>query len=130
MALLKRHVESFVDKRVKQFSIDAEWDQKVREQASKVAEYLSIAGSLDKDDPPEKYQRANQLSWELAMFLPAAIYRSVTKSISVPSELNNPFTALLEVRAYLIGDKLQVLTPDDVAGHAPNIRERIKAGGV
>lgn len=118
MALLKRHIESFVDKRLKAFAIQAEWDQKVREQASKVAEYLSLALVPDAKKDHKDFARLNQLGWELAMFLPSDTYKAVVASL-----LNPPLTfdAVLEVRNYLVGDKLGILTSNDLAVHAPGI---------
>lgn len=122
MAFLKRHVEAVVDKRLRRLQIDMEWEQKVREQASKVAEYLSIAHFLKSEDPAQNYARANQLIWELAMFLPAETYKTVTGAVM---DGRQTFKALLEVRQYLVGSKLGVLTEEDLAMHAPGIGRKL-----
>lgn len=81
-----------------------------------VAEYLALATVLTSQSSPEEYRRANELSWILAMLLPAKIYKHIVLSISSPNEKNNRLTAVIAVREHLGGTDL---TADDIAFHAP-----------
>ena len=92
---------------------------KTREQATKVAEYFSYYFRLKPDSPEVDYRKANQLAWELALWLPEDIYRRVTKAVVNNSRENNIFTALISVRGLLLKEPGQ-LTHDDIPLHAPN----------
>ena len=50
--------------------------------AEMVAQYLVLASTLDKTSPLEDYDRANELSLELAMLLPSAIYRAMVDAVA------------------------------------------------
>jgi hypothetical protein len=109
-------------------SIKAEKDQlmeeykyqiKAREQASKVAEYFSYYFRLKPDSSEADYRKANQLAWELALWLPEEIYRDVTRAASSSNAENNIFSALLSVRGLLLKEPGN-LTQDDILFHAPN----------
>lgn len=89
--------------------------------AEKVAQYLVLAGTLDKTSPHEDYERANELSLELAMLLPVAIYRSMVDAAVQPNAKVNPASVALMMRRLLASsageeDELQ---PMQVAVHAP-----------
>lgn len=49
------------------------WEVRVREQAAKVAEYMALARDLRESSSVDEYRRANQLGWELSLWLPADI---------------------------------------------------------
>jgi hypothetical protein len=66
-------------------SIKAEYDKileeyrynlKVKERAEKIAEYLSLYY-----EDSQNFQRLNQLSWELSLWLPSDIYINLGKSL-------------------------------------------------
>jgi len=95
------------------------WETKVREQASRVAEYMSIAIFLKETDSPEKYQQANQLSWELAMWLPDSVYKTMTKAIANPDSKVNALSVVVDIRKLLLGDDFGNLHQDELIFHAP-----------
>jgi len=98
------------------------WDFKVREQAARVAEYMAIARELKETDPPELYRKMNQLSWELAMWLPGHLYKSMSKSIvDLNDENNNPLTVVIAIREYLLNKKNTGLASEEILHHAPGI---------
>jgi len=111
-SLQKEHSE-FLDK--------LGWERKRKEQAAKVAEYLAFVNQLSETDEKSQYIRANQLSWELAMWLPEGIYKEVTNAIINRSEDCNELTAILAVRKLLLGNDAGELNQDNIAVHAPGI---------
>lgn len=92
--------------------------------AEKVAQYLVLAASLDKTSPPEDYERANELSLELAMLLPAAIYRGMVEAVAHPSGKMNPAAVAIMMRTELIFPDQGNLQAEHVAYHAPGAVER------
>jgi hypothetical protein len=89
----------------------------------KVAQYLVLAGALDKSSPLEDYERANELSLELAMLLPAPLYRSVVEAAMHPTERLNPASVALMVRQTLFeteGEEQPVL----LAVHVPGLSDK------
>jgi hypothetical protein len=88
-----------------------------------VAQYLVLAGALDKSSPLEDYERANELSLELAMLLPAPLYRSVVEAATHPTERLNPASVALMVRQTLFeteGEEQPVL----LAVHVPGLSDK------
>ncbi len=107
------------------FLEDLKWEVKAREQAVRVAEYLALARSLKEDSPVSDYRKANQMSWELAMWLPEAIYKEMVKAIAIPSEQVNELTTVISVRTLLLKkEKAGNLTPDNISHHAPGIGKK------
>jgi hypothetical protein len=92
--------------------------------AQMVAEYLVLAGTLDKGSPHDDYDRANELSLELAMLLPSRIYRGMIEAGSHPGEKVNPATVALMMRKELIALDEGDLSPGEVAFHSPRIADR------
>ena len=84
----------------------------------KTAEYLATARTLAHNSPTASYLRANCLAMELALILPAHLYRSVILSIPAPNEAHYAWDALLEVRGYLHGGVVD-LTRSDAVYYAP-----------
>jgi len=115
LALQKEH-SKFLD--------ELQWNRKVQEQAARVAEYLALARRLKEDSSESDYERANQLSWELAMWLPDKIYKQMTLAIVRPNQDVNELVVAISVRKILLGDKAGDLGPDDIAHHAPGIGKR------
>lgn len=97
------------------------WDSKVREQATKVAEYMALARNLREDSPESDYRTANRLAWELAMWLPADTYRELGRALAQPSEAANPLRVSIAVRRILLGKDAGDLGPNDIIHHAPGI---------
>jgi CO/xanthine dehydrogenase Mo-binding subunit len=85
----------------------------------KVARYLVIAGTLDKNSAAEDYDVANELSLELAMVLPASIYRAMVEAASHPDGKVNPGVVAVMVRKEFLADGNAELHPEQVAFHTP-----------
>ena len=85
------------------------------------AEYLALARNLKEDSPDTDYRKANQLSWELAMWLPEDIYKEMASSIATPNEKTNELSTVVSVRKLLLQKEAGNLTPDNIAHHAPGI---------
>ncbi len=98
------------------------------DQAAKVAEYLALARTLKEDSPVTEYRRANQLAWELALWLPEDIYKHMVKAIAQPSMETNELTTVILVRKLILGDKTGDLTADDICQHAPGIGKKEHKG--
>jgi hypothetical protein len=94
--------------------------------AEKVAQYLVLAGSLDKTSPLEDYDAANELSLELAMLLPAAIYRAMVEAATSPSSKANPASVAIMLRKELLAPLEGDLQPAQVVFHAPGAPEKAK----
>ncbi|WP_339880570.1 hypothetical protein [uncultured Algoriphagus sp.] len=112
LALQKEHT---------QFNTDLQWEVKVRERAERVAEYISLAKSLKESSSEDDYRKANRLSWELAMWLPAEIYGQMVGAIVNPNQDNNALTVIIAVRKMLLKTKAGNLNEDQIAHHAPGI---------
>jgi hypothetical protein len=104
-----------------QFLESLRWEMRVREQAAKVAEYMALAGDLNDSSSSDEYRRANQLAWELALWLPKNVYKSLSQALTNPDEKINPLTVVVEVRRLLLEGKFGTLTQDDVLIHALGI---------
>jgi len=115
LALQKEH-SKFLD--------ELQWNRKVQAQAARVAEYLALARRLKESSPEPDYERANQLSWELSMWLPVEIYKKMTQAITKPNQDVNELSVAISVRKLLLGDKAGNLGPGDIAHHAPGIGKK------
>jgi len=94
------------------------WDQKIKVEATNVAQYLSLAIDLK---TPDDCKRANQLSWELAMWLPEEIYKKAVKSICNNNSEDNALSTVISVRKLLLKEKAGNLTQEDIAVHGIGI---------
>ena len=83
----------------------------------KVARYLVLAGTLDKNSAPDDYDMANELSLELAMVLPAAIYRAMVEAAAHPDGKINPASVALMMRKEMLTTSDLDLQPEQVAFH-------------
>ena len=90
-------------------------------QGAQVAEYLALARRLSDTSPESDYRRANQLSWELAMWLPEQIYKEMTAAIANPGPVINELSVTIAVRKFILGEKAGELGPNDIAHHAPGV---------
>ena len=103
------------------------WETRVREQASRIAEYLSVAKSLNGTNPPETYRRANELSWELSLWLPTDVYRQLKTHLTSDAGLRD-YSVLISVRKELLGEKAVDLSAGEVLLHAPGIAKYRQVG--
>ena len=87
----------------------------------KVARYLVIAGTLDKNSAPDDYDLANELSLELAMVLPAPIYRAMVEAAAHPDGKVNPATVVVMMRREMVGASDDELQAEQVAFHTPGV---------
>lgn len=92
--------------------------------AEKVAQYLVLAGTLDKTSALEDYDRANELSLELAMLLPGTIYRSMVEAAARPDAHVNPASVAVLLRAEMMAPDADELPAAEVAFHTPDVPER------
>ncbi|MBC7734656.1 MAG: hypothetical protein H7306_22635 [Bacteriovorax sp.] len=83
----------------------------------KVARYLVLAGTLDKNSAPDDYDMANELSLELAMVLPGAIYRAMVEAAAHPDGKVNPASVAVMMRKEMLGSSDTDLQPEQVAFH-------------
>ena len=87
--------------------------------AEMVAQYLVLAGTLDKTSPLEDYDRANELSLELAMLLPSSIYRAMVDAVANPDGKCNPASVAVMMRRELLAPLEGDLQAAQVVFHAP-----------
>ena len=87
----------------------------------KVARYLVLAGTLDKNSAPDDYDMANELSLELAMVLPSGIYRAMVEAAAHPDGKVNPATVAVMMRKELLSPAETELHPEQVALHTPGV---------
>jgi len=122
--LISEKLKTSLQKEHSTFIENLKWEVKVREQAVRVAEYLALARSLKEDSPDSEYRKANQLSWELAMWLPDDIYKEMAHAISGPNANINELTTVVAVRSLLLKEKAGKLTSENIAHHAPGIGKK------
>lgn len=118
---ISERLKTSLQKEHSAFLEELRWDLKAREQAVHVAEYLALGRSLRDDSPAAEFRCANQMSWELAMWLPEDVYREMTLALVNPAPTRNELTTVLSVRRLLLGEKAGSLCADDIAHHAPGI---------
>ena len=90
----------------------------------KVARYLVLAGTLDKNSAPDDYDMANELSLELAMVLPAAIYRAMVEAAAHPDGKVNPASVAVMMRREMLSLGEADLQPEQVAFHTPGVASK------
>lgn len=101
-----------------------------RNRAALIAEYVSmwyVAGHINDADSMEKiefYQRMNKLSFELALFLPAEIYKELGPALVRQADAKTPADVLVDVRKHLLvaGD----LTSENIIYHWPNLKQLVE----
>jgi hypothetical protein len=114
-------LEQSLRKELSLFNADLERSNLIQLRAERVARYLALVHDLPDHNGPD-YREANQLAWELALWLPDDLYRMVVKSIAEESWDLNRLTVIAEVRRYLLGVQAAGnLTSDDIARHSPGI---------
>lgn len=90
--------------------------------AEMVAQYLVLAGTLDKASPLEDFDRANELSLQLAMLLPTSIYKAMVDAAQHPDAKCNPATVAVLMRR-------ELLAPLEGDLHAANVVFHAAGGG-
>jgi hypothetical protein len=114
----KQWIEAKIKSRFDKAAEDYKFELRAHEQAAKIAEYLSLRPLKD-EDPPEKYQRANQLGFELFLWLPDETYRKLGRGLmGNTKELSD---AIVEVRKQLLKGRAGNLGQDDIIVHGPGV---------
>jgi hypothetical protein len=90
---------------------DYKRDLLIRDQAAKVAELLALVKSGTNAD----IRRANQLSWEMSLWLPPELAKAVSKVLSKASNAPSYEQLLLEVRCQLLGLQAADIEQKDIA---------------
>jgi hypothetical protein len=119
--LLQELLKTSLQKKNDVFLEKLRWEMKIREQARGVAEYMAIARDLKESESPDNFRKANQLAWELAMWLPEDIYRAMGRALTKPNEVDNPLAVVVAVRKILLGNSSGNLTQNNILQHAPGI---------
>lgn len=104
-ARLLKSIEHEYQKKLEEYR----YDIKVREQASRVAEYLSLRNS-DKND----VYTMNKMSWELALWLPADVYQMLAHVAVNTPDPESYKRLLIEVRRILLKDPEDKLTWENI----------------
>jgi len=87
----------------------------------KVARYLVLAGTLDKSSAPDDYDMANELSLELAMVLPTAIYRAMVEAAAHPDGKVNPASVAVMMRKEMLASSEGDLQAEHIVFHTPGV---------
>jgi hypothetical protein len=101
-----------------------------RNRAALIAEYVSmwyVSGQINDVNSMEKiefYQRINKISFELALFLPAEIYRELGPALVKQPDAKTAGDILIDVRRHLLvpGD----LTADNIIYHWPKLKQLVE----
>jgi hypothetical protein len=94
---------------------DYKLELRAHEQGVKIAEYASYVRSLKPEADNEEFRRANQLSWELFLWLPEDAYRKLGKGLQ--GDAKSLADALVNVRGVLLKDRAGGLGGDDLIFH-------------
>lgn len=97
---------------------DYKFDLKAREQAAKVAEYIALY-----QEDSKNFSRMNQLSFELALWLPEDIYKNLGKALIKADGEKNIFQVLVDIRKVILR-KPTGLTDKDIIFHAEGIGKK------
>ena len=116
---IKARLEASIKSEKDRILEEYKYEIRAREQAVKVAEYFSYYFRLKADSSEADYRKANQLAWELALWLPEEIYILISKAVAKPNDEDNILSALVSVRKLLL-KKPGALTQNDIFFHAPN----------
>ena len=116
---LENSIKHEYDKLIEEYKVELN----IKDRASKVAEYLAITigGRMDLDIKMDII-RANQLAWELALWLPDDLYLELKESLN-PLNSNkdsvNEFKTLIKIREFLRKEKTK-LTDNDIFFNQPS----------
>lgn len=117
---IKSELEKSISAKYDKVLEDYKYNLKARERAEKVAEYLSLYYTNS-----QNYERLNQLSWELSLWLPADVYANMGKALkNIGPEMDvkkkTILDILIDVRKGLLKDPGN-LKADDIVVHAKDI---------
>lgn len=121
MTWLKARLEASIKAEKDELLDEYKYDIRAKEQAAKVAEYFSYYFRLKADSSEADYRKANQLAWELALWLPEKTYNAIREAVANPNDKANILSALIAVRKLLIKNP-GTLSQDNIFFHAPNAR--------
>ena len=119
---IKSRLESSIKHEYDKLVEEYRYDIKTREQASKIAEYLSIIEGKRLDPTSEfDFRRANKLAWELLLWLPENLYLELKETLDPKNTdiKKNTFKVLLKIREHLRKEKT-IITDNDVFFHFPD----------
>jgi hypothetical protein len=116
-ARLENSIKHEYDKILEEYRLNL----RIKERAAKIAEYLSITMG-ERMDPTEKVDRvrANQLAWELVLWLPDDLYLELKDSLKpeIDDKKTNVFKVLIKIREFLRKEKT-CLTDEDIFFNKP-----------
>ncbi|HAT73632.1 MAG: hypothetical protein US30_C0009G0027 [Candidatus Moranbacteria bacterium GW2011_GWF2_36_839] len=119
---IKSRLENSIKHEYDKLAEEYKYEIRVREQSSKIAQYLSIveANRLSPSDDFD-FKKANELAWELLLWLPEELYLKLKQALDPKNnaEENNTFKVLLEIRKHLRNENTKI-TDADVFWHYPN----------
>jgi len=121
---LESRLENSIKHEYNKLIEDYKYNLKIREQAARVAEYFALARRLEEDSPSSDYERANQMTWELAMWLPTELYKKMVHAIAFPSPENNIQRVVIECRKLLLKENAGNLDSESIAVHGPGIGKK------
>ena len=112
---IKTKIEASVKEGYSKILEEYKFELKAREQTTKVAEYLAlyIANS-------DNFLRMNQLSFELALWLPEDTYKKLGKAVKKTEGGKNIYEVLVEIKEGLLQKKTE-LTDEDIIWHAEGV---------
>jgi hypothetical protein len=82
-----------------------------RDQAARVAELLALVKSGTRED----VIKANQLSWEMSLWLPPEVAKTLAKVLAKAPDAPNHTKLLIEIRCILLGLSQPDITELDIA---------------
>lgn len=106
----------------------------MRDRAARVAEYVAMwhaSGEVNDVDSMEKlefYRRLNQLSFELALFLPADVYKQLGPALAKAPSGKTAGDILVDVRKHLLSDPGD-LTAENIIYHWPHLKTLVEQKG-
>jgi hypothetical protein len=88
--------------------------QKIIDQAARVAELLAMVYSPDSKDDTERFHR---LAWELSLWLPAEMVRDITRCLCQDEAGKRPKEILIAARKILLSDPNDSLLAEQIVHH-------------
>ena len=113
---LENSIKAEYDKLIEEYKFEL----RAKERAEKVAQYLSLYYKNS-----QNFQELNQLSWELALWLPDHVYKNLTKAlknVGPEMDITKPtiLDILIDTRKVLL-KKPGSLTGNDIIVHGKDI---------
>jgi hypothetical protein len=122
---IKSTLEKSIATKYERILEDYRYNLKVRERAEKIAEYLSLYY-----EDSHNFQKLNQLSWELSLWLPADIYANLSRAllnIGPEMDINKKtiLDILIDIRRLLLKDPGN-LTGANIIVHAKDVGRKLQ----